>query len=151
MFNALHKHLLNDYQHDFPLTPTPYLDIATVLGVSEQDVLTALTELREQHYISRIGPVIPPNFIGVSSLVAMAVPPQELQQVADIVSSFAEVNHNYEREHRFNLWFVLIASDPPHLQSVLTEIERQSGFKTMQLPLLQDYFINLGFDLDLDD
>ncbi len=151
MLNALHKHLLNDYQQDFPLTPTPYLDIALALGVSEQDVLSALTELSDNRYISRIGPVIPPNFIGASTLVAMAVPQQQLQKVADLVSSFAEVNHNYEREHRFNLWFVLIASDQHHLKTVLSEIERRSGFKTMQLPLLQDYFINLGFDLDLDD
>ncbi len=37
------------------------------------------------------------------------------------------------------------------LQSVIEEIETQTGFKAMQLPLLADYFINLGFEMDFDD
>ena len=149
--NPLQKQLLNNYQHDFPLSPTPYRDIAQSLGVSEEDVLSALTELTENQYISRIGPIISPNQIGISTLVAMAVPEQQLHYVADIVNRYPEVNHNYEREHRFNLWFVVIASDNKDLQSVISGIEKQTGFNTMQLPLLADYFINLGFELDLDD
>jgi DNA-binding Lrp family transcriptional regulator len=151
MLTPLHKQLLNNYQQDFPLSPRPYLEIANHLGVTEAEVLSAFTELAEHHYISRIGPVIPPNHIGLSTLVAMAIPNAQLTTIAAIVSSFPEVNHNYEREHRFNLWFVLIASDQHHLQSVITKIETQTGFKTMQLPLLADYFINLGFQLDLED
>ncbi len=119
--------------------------------MSEEDVLSALTELTENQYISRIGPIISPNQIGISTLVAMAVPEQRLHYVADIVNRYPEVNHNYEREHRFNLWFVVIASDNKDLQSVISGIEKQTGFNTMQLPLLADYFINLGFELDLDD
>jgi DNA-binding Lrp family transcriptional regulator len=148
---ALQKALLNDFQQDFPLSPTPYQDIACALGVSEEEVLHAFTELTEQRFISRIGSVIRPNQLGISSLVAMAIPPTQLQTVADIVSSYKEVNHNYEREHVFNLWFVLIAHNNEHLHSVLAEIEQKTGFLTMHLPLINDYFINLGFELDLND
>ncbi len=151
MLSPLHKRLLNDYQHDFPLSPTPYRDIALSLGVSENEVLEALSELSEQNFISRIGSVIPPNRIGVSSLVAMAVPPKQLNQVAEIISAYKEVNHNYERENRFNLWFVVIANSDAHLQTVLKEIERRTGFATMHLPLVNDYYINLGFELELND
>jgi siroheme decarboxylase len=147
--SPLHKHLLNDFQHDFPLTERPFQGIATTLGVTEEDVLSAFGELSERHFISRIGPVIPPNHIGVSTLVAMAVPEQDLQAVADKISAHPEVNHNYEREHRFNLWFVLIASDNQHLQAVIKTIEQETSYKTMQLPMLDDFFIDLGFKLDL--
>ncbi|MDD2658336.1 MAG: Lrp/AsnC family transcriptional regulator [Methylococcales bacterium] len=149
MLTPLHKHLLNDFQRDFPLSPRPYQDIADALGVSEDDVLSALTELSDKHFISRIGPVIPPNHIGVSTLVAMAVPEQQLKEIADLISAYPEVNHNYEREHTFNLWFVVIASDEGHLQAVLDAIERETGFKTMSMPLVDDFFIDLGFKLDL--
>lgn len=81
----------------------------------------------------------------------MQVPGEQLSAVASIVNHFPEVNHNYEREHLFNLWFVLIADDEHHLQTVITGIEGKTGIKTMQLPLLEDYFINLGFQLDLED
>ena len=76
MLTPLHKRLLNDFQRDFPLSSRPYLDIANALGVSEDDVLSALTELNDNHFISRIGPIIPPNQLGVSTLVAMAIPEQ---------------------------------------------------------------------------
>ena len=151
MLTPLHKSLLNDFQRDFPLSPRPYQDIANALGVSEDDVLSALTELNDNHFISRIGPIIPPNQLGVSTLVAMTIPEQQLQTVADIISAYPEVNHNYEREHRFNLWFVVIATDSRHLQAVLDAIEQETGFKAMSMPLLDDFFIDLGFKLDLQN
>jgi DNA-binding Lrp family transcriptional regulator len=150
MLTSLHKRLLNDFQRDFPLSSRPYLDIANALGVSEDDVLSALTELNNNNFISRIGPIIPPNHIGVSTLVAMAIPDQQLQTVADIISAYPEVNHNYEREHTLNLGFVAIASDAGHLQAVLDAIEQETGYKTMSLPLQNDFFIDLGFKLDLN-
>jgi DNA-binding Lrp family transcriptional regulator len=149
MLEPLHKHLLNDFQQDFPLTPTPYRDIADQLGVSEDEVLKAFKILSEQQLISRIGPVISPNSIGNSALVAMAVADEELQRVADLISKYPEVNHNYERENRFNLWFVVVAEDERHLTQVIADMESQTGYKAMLLPMLADYFINLGFELNL--
>ncbi len=151
MLTPMHKQLLNDYQQDFPLSPTPYKDIAKSLGVSEDDVLLAFNELANEQFISRIGSIIAPNHIGASTLVAMAIPSEQLHSVANIVSSYPEVNHNYERDNRFNLWFVLIAKDEDYLQSVIEAIEINVGFKSMQLPLLADYFINLGFEMNFDD
>jgi DNA-binding Lrp family transcriptional regulator len=149
MLNALHTRLLNDFQRNFPLSPRPYLEIAEQLGVSEEAVLSALSDLSEHDYISRVGPIIPPNQLGVSTLVAMAIPPEQLQRVADQISARPEVNHNYEREHRFNLWFVLIASDAAHLQRVLDSIDEETGYQTLSLPLVDEFFIDLGFNLDL--
>lgn len=151
MLAPLHKHLLNDYQQDFPLSPTPYRDIAEQLGVSEDEVLAAFQILSEQHMISRIGPVIAPNSIGSSALVAMAVPEADLPWVAELVSEYPEVNHNYERENRFNLWFVAVADDEAQLQQVIADIESKTGYSAMLLPMLADYFINLGFELNLHD
>jgi DNA-binding Lrp family transcriptional regulator len=151
MLSALHKQLLNNYQQDFPLSLTPYLDIANQLGVDESEVLTAFQVLAAEQLISRIGPVITPNRLGSSALVAMAVPENELDRVAEQISRYREVNHNYERENRFNLWFVLIANDAQHLQTVVDDIELTTGFKTMLLPMLADFYINLGFELNLHD
>ena len=151
MLTLLHKQLLNDFQQDFPLSPTPYKDIAISLGVTEDEVLSVFTELSDEQFIARIGSVISPNQLGVSSLMAMAVPADKLQVVAEIVNQYPEVNHNYEREHRFNLWFVLIAKESQHLQTVINEIEIKTGFKSLYLPLMADYFINLCFELEFDD
>ena len=97
--------------------------------------------------ISRVGPVFTTNRIGVSTLAAMSIPAQQLECVARIISAFPEINHNYERDHEFNLWFVVTASSEEHLEIVLHEIEQHAGYPLMSLPMLEDYFIDLGFKL----
>lgn len=145
----IERRLLNDFQHDFPLSPTPYADIAHELGVSEAEVLVTLTRLRQQGAVSRVGAVLRPNTVGVSTLAAMAVPNAELDTVAALVSAYPEVNHNYEREHSLNLWFVVTASDSARLQQVLDDIASRSGYEVLPFPLLEDYHIDLGFDLKI--
>lgn len=146
-FSSLEQRLLNEFQHGMPLTPNPYADIARQLGVYETTVLETLQRLQTEGVISRVGAVFRPNRIGASTLAAIAVPAEELEEVAAIVSEFAEVNHNYEREHRINLWFVVVAEDEERLETVLAEIEAGCGYPVLDLPLLNEYFIDLGFDL----
>jgi len=146
-FSPLEQHLLNDYQRDMSLSATPYADMANELGVSEEKVLQSIQSLQDRGVISRVGPVFRPNRIGVSTLAAMAVLKENLECVARIISAFPEVNHNYEREHEYNLWFVVTASSAEHLDIVLNEIEQHAEFPLMSLPMLDDYFIDLGFKL----
>ena len=146
-FSRLEQRLLNEFQHGLPLTPEPFADIARQLGVYETTVLETLQRLQTEGVVSRVGAVFRPNRIGASTLAAMAVPAPMLEEIAEIVSSFAEVNHNYEREHRFNLWFVVVADDEQQLQDVLAEIEDSCGYPVLDLPLLNEHFIDLGFDL----
>jgi DNA-binding Lrp family transcriptional regulator len=143
----IERRLLNDFQRDFPLSPTPYADIARELGVSEAEVLATLTRLKQQGAVSRVGAVLRPNTVGVSTLAAMAVPNTELETIAALVSAYPEVNHNYEREHALNLWFVVTAPDSGRLQQVLDDIASRSGYEVLPFPLLEDYHIDLGFDL----
>lgn len=143
----LDKQLLNDFQRDFPLVARPYAVLAERLGVSEEEVLQALQALQEAGAIARVGPVFRPNRVGASTLAAMAVPADRLEEVADWVSACPAVNHNYEREHRFNLWFVATAADDTTLQQVLKDLEQQTGCPILNLPLVQDYHIDLGFEL----
>jgi DNA-binding Lrp family transcriptional regulator len=145
---ALAFRLLNDFQRHFPLVPEPYAALAEALGAAERDVLEGLAQLRASGAVSRIGAVFRPGAIGASTLAAMAVPPGRLEAVAAIVSRFPEVNHNYEREHRCNLWFVAAAPDDDALAAVLDRIERATGIEVLALPLVEEYHIDLGFQLD---
>lgn len=143
----LELHLLNDYQRDFPLVPAPFGVMAGRLGVSEAQVLATLAELQARGAVSRVGAVFRPHSIGASSLAAIAVPAAELEAAAQLVSSYAEVNHNYEREHHYNLWFVVAAADEARVREVLAEIGHRTGCPVLHLPMIADYHIDLGFDL----
>lgn len=146
--DALEFRLLNDFQRDFPLVPHPFAELASRLEVDEATVIEVLQQMRAQGLVSRIGAVFRPNVVGVSALAALAVPASRLEAVAAQVSAFAEINHNYEREHRFNLWFVATTSTVARLQAIFREIEItcECG-PVLVLPLLEQFHIDLGFGL----
>ena len=145
--------LLDDFQHDFPLMPHPYQYIASRLGKdwTEARVLETLQQGKTNGKISRIGVVWAPNRIGVSTLAAISVAPPYLDEAAHIISQFEAVNHNYARQHAYNLWFVVTASDTPTLTRLLNMIEAETAsFRRkplLNLPLVTEYHIDLGFSL----
>ena len=139
--------LLNNYQRDFPLDRRPFATIAEALGVDEAEVLASYRRLCDAGLVSRIGAVLRPHRCGWSTLAAMAVPAARLEAVADLVSAYPQVNHNYEREHALNLWFVVTAPDRDHVTGVLDEIERETGIEVLDLPLEEAFCLDLGFPL----
>lgn len=145
--SVLEGALLEQYQRGLAVVERPFAAVAERLGSTEAKVIAALDNLKQAGIISRVGPVFRPHRIGRSTLAAMAVPAARIDEVAAVVSSFTEVNHNYEREHVFNLWFVATAMDETHLASVLQAIETCTGIPVISLPMLESYHIDLGFSL----
>jgi DNA-binding Lrp family transcriptional regulator len=144
---GLEKCLLNEYQRGFPLCASPFARIAEQQGVTEDEVIGTLESLQQRGLISRVGPVFAPQRAGASTLAALAVPAEDLTQVAEYISNFEAVNHNYEREHHYNLWFVVTASDQAQVQRVLGRIEAETGLQVLDLPLERSFYIDLGFPL----
>lgn len=145
--DPINQALLDRYQRDFPLEEQPYAHIGQDLGLGEADVIERLDVLKTAGMISRIGAVVAPHRAGWSTLAAVAVPPAKLDEVADLVSAFPEVNHNYEREHAFNLWFVVTGKDEAHVATVLDAVRDHTGLDVLDLPLEQAFHIDLGFPL----
>ena len=121
---ALERALIDGWQRDFPLRARPYEAIARELGVREGDVLAALARMSGSGLLSRVGAAIRPNTAGASLLAAMQVPAAQVEAVADIINREPGVNHNYEREHRINLWFVVTGRDRPALADVAAHSRR---------------------------
>jgi len=145
---VLQQEIINSYQRDFPLCSSPYQVIAERFNTTEQEVLTAISALNEQNILSRVGAVFDHKKAGASTLAAIAAPEDQLEKVAAIVNQFEQVNHNYEREHDYNLWFVVTASDLQALNQVLEQIELLTGFPILVLPMEASYHIDLGFNID---
>jgi DNA-binding Lrp family transcriptional regulator len=144
---TLEFRLLNEFQRDFPLTPAPFADIAARLGSDEATVLAVVKRLQDEGAISRVGAVFAPRAVGASTLAALAVPRERLEEVAAQVSAYRGVNHNYEREHIYNLWFVATAANEGALDALLQDIGATTGLVPIALPLLEEFHIDLGFDL----
>ncbi|HFS0781834.1 TPA: AsnC family transcriptional regulator [Pseudomonas aeruginosa] len=144
----LSRRLLARYQKGLPICADPYRRMAETLGCSEAEVLERLRRLDADGALSRVGPVLRHQRAGASTLAALAVPEERLQRVAERISQYAEVNHNYQREHRYNLWFVLTAGDRAQLDRVLVEIAADTGLQPLDLPMQEAYCIDLAFPLE---
>lgn len=147
-FTPLERALVDGWQRGFPLSPTPWDDIAAALGTDAAAILAAVERLSAQGVLSRVGPVIRPRRVGASTLAALAVPPDRMADVAAVVSAHASVNHNYERDHAWNLWFVVTAADAAAVADVLDDIRARTGLAPLDLPLEEEYHIDLGFRVD---
>ncbi|MDD5250234.1 MAG: Lrp/AsnC family transcriptional regulator [Rhodocyclaceae bacterium] len=140
--------LLNDFQRDFPLTARPFAALAERLSCTEDEVIFAFGRLRQEGVVSRIGAVLAPRRVGASTLAALQAPAAALERIAAIVSDRPEVNHNYQREHRLNLWFVATARDEAALTAALGGIAQDTGCTVLRMPLVREFHIDLGFALD---
>ena len=140
--------LLDDWQRDFPLEPRPFARIGRELGCSEADVIGRLDQLRSSGRITRVGATCAPNSVSASTLAALAVPGERLEDVADIVGSQPGVNHSYQRENHWNLWFVATGPDRDHVNRVLHDIHQQTGLRVLDLPLVRPFNVDLGFRLN---
>jgi DNA-binding Lrp family transcriptional regulator len=145
------RRILNRVQSGFPIASRPFLEVGRELGMTEDEVISRVQRLLEAGAINRLGPVLNPAALGGErTLAAMHVPPERLDEIAALVNGFDIVSHNYEREHHYNLWFVLSSENPGEIDQVLAAIEQRSGIAVMNLPALEEYFLGVRFQLSPD-
>jgi DNA-binding Lrp family transcriptional regulator len=142
--------LVNLMQSDFPLTRDPFAELASQLGLNEQEVLERAEQLREKRIIRIIGPVFNSRALGYqSTLVAMRVPEERIEQAARIISEHQGVGHNYQRDHHYNLWFTLAIRGDADLKEALNEFNQKIQPEAMlDLPATKLFKIRLFFDLE---
>ena len=136
---SLDRHLLDDFQRNFPLCPAPFAELAARLGIGEGALLHRLEQLRREGRIARVGAVFAPKLIGASTLAAMAVPSQRVAAISRVLERFPEVHHVDQREHHYNLWFVVTAGSDGRLLAAIGALEQATGLPVLQLPLLGEY------------
>lgn len=143
--DQLSQTLINVYQKGFPLHPQPFACIAQELEIEEQEVLDCFKRLKNQGVLSRLGPVFNHKKAGASTLAAVKVPESEKDFYAEIINEFACVNHNYAREHEYNLWFVVTAQNQQELDENIQAIGTACKREVLVLPMEKAYHIDLGF------
>lgn len=138
------RNIVNQLQSGFPVTPRPYLDVAGQLGITEDELICRLEELLKQGVLSRFGPLYQVENMGGSfTLAAMKVEEESFDQVADIINSLEQIAHNYQRDHEFNMWFVIATETPEEIQQVIKKIEAMTQRKVYNMPKQQEFFIQL--------
>ena len=144
--DATDRDIVNNLQGGFPLCERPYAEAAAKLGLNEDELIRRVEALLENGTLTRFGPMYHAERLGGAlTLAAMKIPPQDFERVAQIVNGFPEVAHNYEREHDFNMWFVMATETPEGIGHAIARIEAETGHPVYNMPKEKEYFVGAKF------
>lgn len=148
--DSIKRELLKIIQKEFPLEERPFLKIAQKLNIGENEVIEILRDLQKNKIIRQISAIFNPWFFGhQSALFAFEVPLKRIKEVASIINRHPGVTHNYLRNHKYNLWFILVS--PPE-RNLLEEVKKLASIckikKYLYLPALRIFKISTVFEED---
>jgi DNA-binding Lrp family transcriptional regulator len=149
--NEADRRLLNVVQKEIELVSRPFLPVAEELDTTEEDVLARLRRLRDEDQVIRqISAIFDTRKLGyTSTLVAMRVPPQCVNEAARIINEHPGVSHNYERAHEFNIWFTLAVPPGMELETHIDRLHKLVGAEaTRILPTLKMFKIEVRLDME---
>jgi DNA-binding Lrp family transcriptional regulator len=148
------RRLLNLMQGSFPLQSRPYLHVAGLAGISEEEVMARVSHLLQKRIIRQVTPIFDTRALGYSSmLVAAKVDPEHPHRAAKVINAHPGVSHNYLRNHDFNLWFTIAVEpdSPLGLDGTLKVLAEEAGATSVrELPTLKLFKIRMDLEMEGD-
>ncbi len=142
--DAADRRIINRLQDGLPLVESPFAAVAAEIDLSEGELLYRLERLRDSGVLSRFGPMYHAERLGGGlTLAALEVPEADFERVTEAVNAFPEVAHNYRREHRLNMWFVLATETPEGIAEVIAAIEAATGLPVFNMPKQEEFHVRL--------
>ena len=144
------RKLLNKIQGPFPMVDHPFQQLGEEVGISEQEVLDRLTELKRTNVLRQISAIFDTRRLGFkTTLVAMAYEPKKLHKAALVINKHPGVSHNYAREGSYyNLWFTLAVPPEHDLEATAQYMSRKTGALEQRIMPTKRFFkIGVNFDM----
>ncbi len=147
----LERRLINRYQGGFPLAGRPFARVAAELDCDETLLKNTVQRLLDEGWISRFGPLYNAARMGGGLvLAALEAPEDRFAEIAEQVNTLPEVAHNYRREHRLNMWFVLATATPEGITEATGRIEELTGCRVFSFPKEREFYLGLWLELDAE-
>lgn len=142
--DELDKKLINLLQHGLPVCEQPFAEVAQQVGSNEEEVIERLNQLLEQKTLSRFGPMFDAACLGGAfTLAALSVPDERFEEVTAIVNEFEQIAHNYKRDNKFNMWFVIGTESAQEIDWVIEQIEQKTNLRVLNTPKLEEFYVGL--------
>lgn len=142
--DSLDRQLINTLQQGLPVCENPFAAVAEQLDSSESTVMNRVQQMLDSGLLSRFGPMFDAGCLGGAfTLAAIKVPESRFDEVCDIVNSFDQVAHNYQRQHVLNMWFVIGTETQDEINTVIKQIEQQTGLEVVNMPKQHEFFVGL--------
>jgi len=147
--DKIDSQILHELQYNYPLSERPYEVIAGKLMISKEDIWNRIQIMLDEGVIRRMGASFDSNKLGFcSTLAAVSVDAELVDQAAEIIGQFHEVTHSYLRNDVFNIWFTLIAVDDNRIENILEQIRKSlclERSKILNLPMKRLFKLDARF------
>lgn len=99
MIDDLDKKVIRLIQGDLPVEESPFAVLAKQAGISEQDFIERVRNLKRKGILRRFGATLRHQKAGYDSnaMVAWLVPDERVDEVGHALARFREVTHCYQR------------------------------------------------------
>ena len=147
--------ILQALQNEFPLSQYPYEIISDKLGISCQQLMQRLRQLKADGVIHRLRASLDSRKLGFfSTLAAISVKDDIVSHASEIIEGYPEITHSYLRNDWFNIWFTVIASDNERIENILKEIQAALSLEDSQIlnsPMKRLFKLNACFNVSLSN
>ena len=149
IFDDVDKALLTEVQKRFPIDHRPFQVLGEKLGISEQRCLERVARLKDTKVIRQLSAIFDTRALGYqSTLAAMKVSPEHVDEAAEVINQHPGVSHNYKRNDPFNIWFTVAVPPSESLDQVIRILHALAkAEETIILPTLRLYKIGVKLDL----
>ena len=150
LMDKLDGQLLNMLQNAFPLVEKPYEKLSSKLEISSDQLWKRVLGLMDDGIIRRVGVSLNSHKFGFcSTLVAISVGGELVEEAAEVVGRYPEITHSYLRNDKYNIWFTIIAPDAQRMGVILGEIQAALSLEDSQvlnLPMRRLFKLKACFD-----
>jgi len=127
------KKILTKIPSRFPLTARPYKEMADKIGISEAELIAALKEMKDAGIVRRVCGVLAHRkaTYTYNAMVVWKVDENDVEKTGQIMASFPEVSHCYERDTggywAYNLYTMIHGRQHEECIDTIKRIAGQTG------------------------
>jgi len=135
----LERRVILALQRDLEVTPRPFLEVAELLGVPEEELLAAIRSLMDQGYIRRFGATLRHQKSGyaANALVTWRVPEKDVSAIGKKLAANREVSHCYARTPApswpYNLYTMIHGKSSEECARIAARLAGEVGITDYQL------------------
>lgn len=142
-----YKDLLNLIQKEFPLEERPFKVLAERVGLTEEEIISFLKDLKEKGILRHLGASPDSIRLGHFTCLCATALSEEKLYLAERIAQLPEVTHAYLRDHKLNFWFTLVLPKEEDLSPYLQRLEEEFQIKIKAFPAIKKFKIRAVFKL----
>jgi siroheme decarboxylase len=147
---------LKKIPHDFPVTERPYKEMAEKAGVSEEELLERLEQLKEEGTIRRVAAILYHRkaLYTHNAMVVWKVGESDTERIGRIMASFPEVSHCYERDTggfwEYTLYTMIHGKDMGSCLDTVKRMSEKTGITEFEIFLSKREFKKTSLSVEDD-